>query len=848
MIILYLLIIFNLLNQCLASSFIQLDLQPQMNHRACGDGADVDNQGNYYIKKNNEPAVIKVGGALPYLNPLYGSNDHNDNIQIQQLQNNNNDEYQLVFEFSKMKNQLNQLNQNRSSSNFLKGMYFLISASHGPITAEFKINYNNGEFYKTQLVIPDWQEVVSFSSSHQVEKYNLLQRSLSHSSNQGNMYSLPIFINTTLPKDTLPLNIMAKILSSSKTTTDRGNNGEIQKKSKRSILTRDNSSPSIHIFSATAIYSYDNHNNDIQQKEEEKGKGNKYSITITSARATRRYMKNVSPLSPIFILRLHNTGDTILKDLDIEVFSTSIKTIYPGKLKALASSQIALVDIGLEITHPIDKNNELQDIYIKVSSASNHDEIIIDDQIIHSISLALYKSMKYDQTSSSLQQHQAPTWFNDAKFGIFIHWGLFSVPAWAPVGQQYAEWYWWQMNHPNDPTHKYHLETYGSNFTYDDFIPLWKPDQFDPKKWLDLIDASGATYFVFTSKHHDGFSLFNTKVSNRSSIHMNPHRDFVQELITTSKKNYPHLKRGIYFSLPEWYNPYYHNANLPDWGGSPKNPYTNKEVPYTGNPHLNDFVNDLQVPQFLELVHQYEPDILWCDIGGINNSTAWQTEYFNQAYQQNRQVTINDRCGNDVSDFTTLEYRQTDTPPSRFWEATRGIDPRSFGFNKATPPSSYATTEELIHELISTVAMNGNLLLNIGPESNGNVFQTMVDRLKEMGQWLKQHHDSIFNTKPYWLRSQDDKIHYMMGMDHSVFYIFIMDKSVLNNKYHDQLILQTPLPFSSSSSVIINSLSDPKKTSLPWSLEEVNGQNQYQIHLPHSILDYGKYAWVLEYI
>lgn len=144
--------------------------------------------------------------------------------------------------------------------------------------------------------------------------------------------------------------------------------------------------------------------------------------------------------------------------------------------------------------------------------------------------------------------------------------------------------------------------------------------------------------------------------------------------------------------------------------------------------------------------------------------------------------------------------------------------------------------------------MNGNLLLNIGPESNGNVFQTMVDRLQEMGKWLKQHHDSIFNTKPYWLKSQDDKIHYMMSMDHSTFYIFIMDKSslsVLNND--EQLILQTPLPLSSSSSsVIISSLSDPKKTPLSWSIEQSKGQTLYRIHLPNYVLDHGKYAWVLE--
>ena len=143
-----------------------------------------------------------------------------------------------------------------------------------------------------------------------------------------------------------------------------------------------------------------------------------------------------------------------------------------------------------------------------------------------------------------MQQHQAPQWLEDAKFGIFIHWGLYTVPAWAPVGKEYSEWYWWQMNH--DPTKSYHRETYGEQFNYDDFIPKL-PSTPDPSKWLDLVNKSRARYFVFTTKHHDGFALWNTSVNERSSVHLGPKRDFVDALMTAAKKPaYAHLKRGLY--------------------------------------------------------------------------------------------------------------------------------------------------------------------------------------------------------------------------------------------------------------------------------------------------------------
>lgn len=265
------------------------------------------------------------------------------------------------------------------------------------------------------------------------------------------------------------------------------------------------------------------------------------------------------------------------------------------------------------------------------------------------------------------------------------------------------------MNHKDDAAFQYHRQTYGENFEYDDFLNQWKPTLFNPHTWLDLIDKSGAKYYVFTTKHHDGIALFDTDVTDRSSMHLfEPSRDFVKELINISETSYPHLKRGLYckytivfpycymctereasfffqVSLPEWYNPKYNDNSL-GWKGPPINPYTDEILSYTGSKPIESFVNELQVPQFQELANKYNPDILWyvlivsdflvilyshnffrCDIGGIHNSTVWQSDYFNNALNNGRQVTVNDRCGDgSASDFTTIEYKAVTDTPTRY--------------------------------------------------------------------------------------------------------------------------------------------------------------------------------------
>jgi alpha-L-fucosidase len=263
-------------------------------------------------------------------------------------------------------------------------------------------------------------------------------------------------------------------------------------------------------------------------------------------------------------------------------------------------------------------------------------------------------------------------------------------------------------------------------------------------------------------------------------------------------------------SLPEWYHPKYHDQSL-GWHGPPINPYTGKNITYTGSKSIDDFVNELQVPQLRELVN-YNPDILWCDIGGIHNSSVWQADYFNRALQQGRSVAVNDRCGDgSASDFTTIEYQAVSNTPTRFWEATRGMDPYSFGFNRETKPEDYANTNDLIENLVDAVSRGGNFLLNIGPEASGEVPEPMVKRLLEIGQWLDLVGAGIFDSTPYWITSNERNLRFTASQNGDSVYVFSFPlNSTDKHSTHHQIVIQTPLPVKKGARISLMNRSEIK--------------------------------------
>jgi alpha-L-fucosidase len=351
----------------------------------------------------------------------------------------------------------------------------------------------------------------------------------------------------------------------------------------------------------------------------------------------------------------------------------------------------------------------------------------------------------YQANWESINSRPVPGWFSDVKFGIFIHWGIYSVPAWAPanadigVYAKYAEWYWWRMMNTNDKAgqlfREYHDNMYGPDFKYQDFAPMFKAEHFDPGQWADLFRRSGAKYVVLTSKHHEGFTLWPSAQSwNWNSVDIGPHRDICGDLTTAVKDAGLHM--GFYYSLYEWFNPLYRS-------------------------NLGKYVDDHMIPQMKDLVTRYEPDIVWTDGEWDHPSEKWKSAEFlawlyNESPVKDR-VAVNDRWGKESrgkqGGYYTTEYDlvhdgqgigNVDHP----WEECRGIG-TSFGYNRIETPENYMTAEALVHLLVEKVAAGGNLLLDVGPTADGRIPAIQQQRLLEMGEWLNVNGDAIYDTRKW---------------------------------------------------------------------------------------------------
>jgi len=400
---------------------------------------------------------------------------------------------------------------------------------------------------------------------------------------------------------------------------------------------------------------------------------------------------------------------------------------------------------------------------------------------------------RYEPTKASLDAHPLPAWWSEGKFGIFIHWGVYSVPAWAPLDElgkasditPYAEWYGSTMTIPGSATYQYHLQTYGQDFAYDDFIPRFTAAKFDPDAWVELFGEAGAKYFVLTSKHHDGFALWCTKTTQRNSCDMGPRRDLVGELFAAAHRAKHRVKPGLYYSIPEWFNPaprpkgMYSDA---EYAADPatqlayaasfgdvfpnRNPYTMAPVPYTGYVPIDDYATGQVIPQVEELIQRYRPYELWCDIGGRGSyfqSNRFIADFFNAARTSNPDgVVVDNRCGDTTThgDFATPEYSPTFPKPP--FESTRGMG-LSFGYNQLEDAAGgYLSAAELIKTLIDNVSHGGNLLLDIGPKADGTIPQPMIERLRAMGAWLKINGEAIYATNA-WTQPAAGNVRFTVG-------------------------------------------------------------------------------------
>lgn len=349
--------------------------------------------------------------------------------------------------------------------------------------------------------------------------------------------------------------------------------------------------------------------------------------------------------------------------------------------------------------------------------------------------LSLYFNMsvlaqEVEPTWESIKQRGYPQWFSDAKLGIFIHWGVYSVPSYSsPEG--YGEWYYRGLMTGDTARVNFQKRVYGEDFTYRDFDSMFKAELFSAEQWADLFEKSGARYVLLVTKHHDGYCLWDSKYSpDWNSVVGGPKRNIVKEL--TDAVRAKDMKMGFYYSLPEWTNP------LHIWMQD-------------DDDSISDYVDNHMIPQFKELVSTYKPSIVFADGEWNNSSEQWHAAELISWYYNivGDEAIVNDRwgAGSDYG-FRTPEYSSGIQKTDRPWAECRGLG-RSFGLNRNEPLHNYLTSDELIRHFVKLVSAGGGMTLNVGPAADGMIPLIQQERLLALGKWLEINGEAVYGTKPY---------------------------------------------------------------------------------------------------
>jgi alpha-L-fucosidase len=363
-------------------------------------------------------------------------------------------------------------------------------------------------------------------------------------------------------------------------------------------------------------------------------------------------------------------------------------------------------------------------------------------------------ALHYEPTLESLNRHPLPDWYADAKLGIFVHWGLYSVPGWAPLvhpehdfgsldyitHNPYAEWYLNSMRLDGSPTQAYHREHYGANYDYYNFAPIFDQEtqKWHPEVWAKIFHDAGGKYVVLTTKHHDGFTLWPSSTPNPTLPADRQHatRDLVGEL--TAEVRREGLRMGLYYSGGY------------DWTFVP-GPIRQKEDYQKVKPQSEAYGKYADA-QVRELIDRYHPAVLWNDIDYPKSGHPLEimAEYYNAVPDG----VIDDRFGVKHSDFKSPEYQTLSKISPTKWEECRGLG-RSFGYNRAEGEAETIAPDKLIYLLVDIVSKNGNLLLDVGPEADGTIPPVQMSRLEALGSWLKLNGDAIYGTHP-WKRAEGE--------------------------------------------------------------------------------------------
>ncbi|MEZ0165722.1 alpha-L-fucosidase [Kineococcus sp. LSe6-4] len=347
-------------------------------------------------------------------------------------------------------------------------------------------------------------------------------------------------------------------------------------------------------------------------------------------------------------------------------------------------------------------------------------------------------------------EREVPQWYRDAKFGIFIHWGAYSVPAWAePTGElgtverrewmkhnPYAEWYYNTIRIDGSPAQEHH-RTVHDGAPYDEFLDRWTAAAFDPDDLVDLFRRAGAGYVVPTTKHHDGIALWDAPgTGERNTVHRGPKRDLVADLAAATRR--AGLRFGTYYS-----------GGL-DWHVADSGPHTGD--PLEENRPVDAAYNEYAFAHVVDLVDRYRPDVLWGDIewpdAGKPDGPRSFARILERYYAAVPDGVVNDRWGLTHWDFRTSEYQAgKESEGSGMWENCRGVG-LSFGYNQVEDATQYLDGPGAVRHLLDVVSRGGNFLLNVGPDEAGRIPELQRRCLEGVADWMAVNSSAVHGTTP----------------------------------------------------------------------------------------------------